>query len=55
MFFLKILRLGALWISGSSLFYWMITDRMKSIFKEAVFVFELKNIISVSCKVWSGL
>ena len=28
--------------------------RKKSIFEEAVFKFEMKNIIYIPCKVWSG-
>ena len=50
--FLKILRLGAFWISGSSFIPFHDNWRKKSIFEEAVFNFEMRNIISVPCKVW---
>ena len=52
-FFLKILRLGEFWISGSSLFHSMMTDGKKVFFEEAVFNFEMRNIICVPCRVWS--
>ena len=52
--FLKILSLGAFRISGSSLFFSMITDGKKVFFEEAVFNFEMRNIICLPCRVWSG-